>query len=190
MNTYLKYGLIISGIYLVSFFVLYFIHKPWLSTGAYWLYTNLLTIAVLVYGMYKERETQGEPYDFGERFKFCFLVCIISMLPTYITTMVIFNIDNEYKEQIYNQQIDIANGMTGFVNNISGELDKYEIEEQRVDQMAVVGDIEKFNPYSSTTMVFSLMNMIFFYVIYALIIALFIGAEKLTLKERWRRLDF
>jgi hypothetical protein len=143
----------------------------------------------MIVGMYRLREKETESLDYGERFKFCFTVGYISNLPVYLLTLILYKSDAEFRQLAYNFQIEIAGGLSGIINKLFGQLNKYEIEEKIVHQMIAIGNIENVDLYS-VSMVFSeLINSFAYYLVISLILALFIASKKMSLKERWRRID-
>lgn len=190
MDRNLKYGLIIGGIQLLLILIFYFISKPIVASGSFFLFNTALMVLIMIIGMYRQRSRMHVPLDYGERFKFCFLSGIISFIPNYFIQLLLFKLDSKYQELTYIKQAEMSGGLASFINKFAQDLDKYQIEEQKVDQMIMLGDIEQFDPYSGALIVATVFNAFIIYMFYALIIPLFIGSEKLSLKERWERIDF
>ena len=104
--------------------------------------------------------------------------------------MTIYKVDSEIKYLMYESQINFGGGLLGIINKFTNSMDKYQIEEQKVTQMLIIGDLSKFDLYSGSMIFQALLNSLFLCVIYALILSLFVSSEKMSLKERWRRIDF
>ena len=189
MNRYLKYILIISTIHLALGTILFFVDKTLLATvELLWLQITIV-IVILIFAMIRQREYSEHPLDYGDRFKFCLVVGYLSNLPRYFQKMLFYKIDPEYKALAYNYQMKVSGSVSGFLNNFFGNMDKYEIEEQVVNSMIILGDMESFNLYSISMIFSALLNTAFLFILLALVISLFVGSEKLTLRERWKRLD-
>ena len=189
MNRYLKYVLIISGFNIITTLLLFFINKPLVASSKFFFVQFFFLITVLIVGMYRRREQSSFALDYGDRFKFCFLVGFISNLPSYLLILIIYKLDAGYRMLAYNQQIEIAGALTRMISKVFGNINKYQVEEQTVDQMIVLGDVDKFDLYSGTMVFSAMVNSFVFYLVLALVLSLFIGSEKMSLKERWRRID-
>lgn len=135
--------------------------------------------------MLSVRNKTDKLFEFGERFKLVFFVLLISSYVTFATQMTLIHLDPEIKQLFEDYQLTISAKMAGF---FQPKINKYELEELKLDaadQMKIMGS----DSGGATVMISGIFNVTLMVLLLSMFYALFVGKEKMSFKERLKRLN-